>query len=82
MFSHCFYMHFGRIVSPHCLVSKICPQRKAGRKKRARPRSIAIRHQSLAFRTRLFAKYEVPEEEAAPFTFHFALSPLENLFIG
>ena len=61
---------------------EFCPQRKAGRKKRARPRSIAIRHQSLAFRTRLCAKYEVPEEEAAPLTFHFAKSPLENLLIG
>ena len=78
---------FLHAVWTHCLPSlprvslsmKICPQRKAGRKKRARLRSIAIRHQSLAFRTRLFAKYEVPEEEAAPLTFHFALSPLENL---
>ena len=55
---------FLHAVWTHCLPSlprvslsmKICPYRKAGRKKRARPRSTAIRHQSLAFRTRLFAK--------------------------
>lgn len=33
------------------------------------PWSIALRHQSLAFRARLYAKYEVPEKETASFTF-------------
>ena len=56
-----------------CLVprrlSSMCAQRKAGRRQRASvpfPWSLAVHHQSLAFRARLcHAKNEAPEEEAA-----------------
>ena len=63
---------------------KMCAQRKAGRRQRARllrllsvpfPWSLAVHHQSLAFRARLcHAKNEAPEEEAAARSSQFSFS--------
>ena len=47
------------------LSMKMCAQRKAGR--RPFPWSLAVHHQSFAFRARLYdEKNEAPEEEAGP----------------
>ena len=68
------------------LLMKMCAQRKAGRRQPF-PWSLAVHHQSLAFRARLcHAKNEAPEEEAAPtvspctssFFFTLLLSNSEN----
>ena len=69
-----------------CLVprrlSSMCAQRKAGRRQRLRrpsvpfPWPLAVHHQSLPFRARLFhAKNEAPEEEAGAVPMYVKLNP-------